>query len=494
MRLEELLVAKGLVKPADLDRAAERRLQRGGQLADSLLALRLITLEQLSAVLQMTPPATPSSPEETGLSQRLLTALLLKAIQSGGADTVPKIVELLKLPSGLVGTLIQQAIDQKLMRIVGSEGRGAIPVLTYGLTETGRAAALEAIEKSKYLGPAPVSLASYIDQVKRQRLGNEQATRERIRKAFSDLIVPEQFVNRIGPAINSAKSILLYGPPGNGKSSIAERIGRVYTDIIYVPYCVEIEGQIIKIFDLTVHDEINKPADPGRGEIEIRREDFDRRWVACKRPIVIVGGEFTLDMLDLRYNAASNYYEAPLHVKALGGIFVLDDFGRQFVRPKDLLNRWIVPLEERIDYLRLATGATIEIPFDELVIFSTNLTPEDLMDPAFLRRIPYKIELGPPTLENYRVMFDRVAKARGLELTDEAFAWVIEELQAKRGHALASYQPGFITNQVLDACRFEEIPPQITKTFIADALSNLYTSHARDRATAASAVGSPESE
>jgi hypothetical protein len=491
MRLEELLVAKGLLQPADLERAAQRRLLRGGQLADSLLALRLITLEQLSAVLQMTPPATPSTPGETGLSQRLLLSLVLKAIQSGGADTIPKIVELLKLPSGVIGALIQQAVDQKLMRIAGSEGRGSIPVLTYGLTDSGRAAALEAVDQSKYLGPAPVSLAAYIDQINRQRLGNERATRERIKKAFSDLIVTEQFINRLGPAINSGKSILLYGPPGNGKSSIAERVGRIFTDIIYVPYCVEIEGQIIKIFDLSVHEEINKPNDGGRTEIEIRREDFDRRWVACKRPIVITGGEFTLDMLDLRYNVASNYYEAPLHVKALGGIFVLDDFGRQFVRPKDLLNRWIVPLEDRIDYLKLSTGATIQIPFDELVIFSTNLTPEDLMDPAFLRRIPYKIELGPPSLEDYRKMFEGIAKARGLELTDQIFSWVIEELQIKRGHSLASYQPGFITNQVLDACQFEGIPPQIKKTFIADALSNLYTSSAsaKGRATANDATG-----
>jgi hypothetical protein len=491
MRLEELLVAKGLVGPADLERAVERRLQRGGQLADSLLALRLITLEQLSTVLQMTPPPTPSTAEETGISPRALLGLILKAIHFGGADTVPKLVGLLKLPTSVIGGIIQEAIDQNLLRTAGSEGRGAIPVLTYALSETGRSAAFEAMEQSKYLGPAPVSLSAYIDQVHRQRIGNERASRDRIRKAFSDLIVSEQFLNRMGPAINSGKSILLYGAPGNGKSSIAERVGRIFTDIIYVPYCVEIEGQVIKLFDLSVHEEVVRPADSGKAEIDIRRDDFDRRWVPCKRPLVITGGEFTLDMLDLRYNASSNFYEAPLHIKALGGIFLLDDFGRQFVRPKDLLNRWIVPLEGRIDYLKLSSGATIEVPFDELVIFSTNLTPEDLMDPAFLRRIPYKIELEAPTLENYKKMFTGVAKARGLELTDEMFYWIVDELQVKRGSPLASYQPNFIISQVLDACQFEGIPPKITKSFVADALSNLYTSSAGGTAAAVDGAAPP---
>jgi len=400
MQLEDLLVAKGLVQPADLERAAERRLKHGGPLADSLLALRLITLEQLNAVLQMTPPAMPSTVAETGIAERTLMALLLKGIYSGGADTVPKLSDLLKLPPAVLQGLLQEANSQKLVKVVGSEGQGTIPVLTYALTEGGRDAAAESTMQSKYLGPAPIKVQAYIEQVQRQRLSNEKTNRERIKKAFADLVVTEQFANRLGPAINSGRSILLYGAPGNGKSSIAERIGRLFTDIIYIPYCIEVEGQIIKIFDGTVHEEIKRQSS-GR-EIEIRGDDFDRRWVPCRRPLIITGGELTLEMLDLKYNEVANFYEAPLHIKSLGGIFVIDDFGRQFVKPEALLNRWIIPLEERIDYMTLQTGATFSLPFDELIVFSTNLTPDDLMDPAFLRRIPYKIELVARPANNTR--------------------------------------------------------------------------------------------
>ena len=474
MRLEELLVANGIVDPADLKRAAERRLKWGGQLSDNLLALRLVSLEQLNDLLQMTPPATPASIAETGLSPRALLGLVLKAIQSGGVDTVPKLVDLLKLPSNLIQALAQEGVNQRSLKIVGSDGSGSLPVLTYALTEIGRAAAAEAVAQSKYVGPAPVPINAYIAQVKRQSITNERINRERINRAFADLVTTPVFVSKIGPAINSGRSILLYGPPGNGKSSIAEKIGRVFTDIIYIPYCIEVEGQIITLFDPSVHEEIKKAVPTGREQIEIRSADFDRRWVACRRPVIIVGGELTLDMLDLRYNETSKYYEAPLHIKALGGTFVIDDFGRQFVRPTDLLNRWIVPLEDKIDFLKLQTGAIIQMPFDELIVFSTNMTPNDLMDPAFLRRIPYKLELTPPSVEDYKKIFRHILAPHNLEMTESLFAWVIDELQARRGLPLACYQPGFITAQILNACQFEGRAPEVTEDLITEALSNLY--------------------
>lgn len=485
MRLEELLMAQGVVQASDLERAAERRQARGGPLADSLLALRLVTLEQLNAVLQMTPPALPGSVAETGIGRRALLALLLKTLHNGGADNIPALAGQLRLSSSVVGSLVEEAIEQKLLKVTGSNGRTTMPVLTYSFTETGREAVGEALQRSRYVGPAPVSLQSYIDQVNRQRLRNERAKRDRIRKAFDNLVVTSEFVKRIGPAVNAGRSILLYGPPGNGKSSIAQCIGRVFTDVIYIPYAVEVEGQIVKVFDSSIHEEIAPPGIVGALDMEIRREEFDRRWVACRRPVIVTGGEFTLEMLDLRYNAASNFYDAPLHLKALGGTFVIDDFGRQAARPTELLNRWIVPLEERVDYLRLQTGATFSVPFDELVIFSTNLKPDSLMDPAFLRRIPYKIELSPPSQERYREIFRLAAAERGLQFSDAVFAWLVEELEERRQLPLACYQPRFIVDQIVEACAFDESPPLITESSVAAALDNLYTTGPKNRALAA---------
>ncbi len=235
---------------------------------------------------------------------------------------------------------------------------------------------------------------TFVERIQRQRITNERVDQAAIEKAFGDLIISEEFIHRIGPAVNSGRSILLYGPPGNGKTSVAERIGSIFNDTIYIPYCFEVEGQIIKVFDPGIHKRIERKTD---GAATLRRQDFDQRWVPCRRPFIVTGGELTLEMLDLSFNALAKFYEAPLHIKALGGIFTIDDFGRQLVSPEALLNRWIVPLESRVEYLKLHTGKSFSLPFDELVVFSTNLAPRDLMDPAFLRRIPYKLEIGGPT-------------------------------------------------------------------------------------------------
>jgi len=268
--------------------------------------------------------------------------------------------------------------------------------------------------------------------------------------------------------------MLLYGPPGNGKTSITQSFATVFDSVIYLPYAVMIDGQIMRVFDPSIHVPINNGDAGRRNPVNaLRREQYDARWVAIRRPFVVAGGELTLEMLDLRYDMTTGFYEAPLHIKALGGCFVIDDFGRQIVSPTTLLNRWIVPMESRVDYLKLHTGKSFSIPFEALVIFSTNLDPEDLVDPAFLRRLPYKIEVGAPSLETYVTIFQDVCKKAGVPLTEEALKIIVHKVKVEKGMEFAAYHARFIIDQVLAISRFMDEPPRIDKRSIDYALKNL---------------------
>jgi predicted ATPase with chaperone activity len=350
--------------------------------------------------------------------------------------------------------------------------------LRFTLTEKGKQWAQDALAQNQYVGPAPVSLAAYSERLMRQRITNERIDRTAIDRAFENLVVSPDVIRQLGPAINSGRSILLYGPPGNGKTSVAERIARVFGDVIYIPYCIDVEGQIIKVFDPGIHKTVQR-GDSSTKSSAVRREEFDQRWVACARPFIVTGGELTLEMLDLSFNTQSKFYEAPLHVKAFGGTFVIDDFGRQLVSPEQLLNRWISPLESRVEGLKLHTGKAFTVPFDELVVFSTNLSPRDLMDPAFLRRIPYKLEVKGPGREQFRNIFRTAASVAGLEAPDMIVDFVINSIDATK-NPLAGFQPKFIIDQVNAICKFEGIAPQFRREFVEMALNNLHVSEGMD--------------
>jgi hypothetical protein len=476
MKLSDILLMRGLVRSADLEIAFERQRQQGGRLADNLIALGLMSQDQLSAVTEDTP-VMPRSIAETGLSRGLLLGLLLKFMRVQSCETLVDLSERMHLSHAVIQEIIDDAVAQKLVHVLGSISTGVVRYIRYALSDMGRDAAGEAMEQTQYIGPAPVCLAAYQAQIGRQKISNEILDVPSLKRAFAGLVLSEHTIFRLVPAVSAGRTVLLYGPPGNGKTSLGTRIAGLFTDPVFIPYALEVGGQIVKLHDPSLHKPfVTEGADPSPAgnNAGVQIEAFDARWMACKRPVAMAGGEMTIDMLDLRWDPITKCYDAPLHMKALNGVFLIDDFGRQKVDPTDLLNRWIIPLENRVDYLKLNTGITFTVPFDELVIFSTNLEPADLMDPAFLRRIPYKIQMLGPTLDEYREIFIRAAQARDLVVTQAAFDYVVEQLTRDGKFQLAAFQPGFLCDQVAQVCRCFKIKPEMTVDLAADALENLY--------------------
>ncbi len=467
-----MVVAK-LVTDEDVAKALERLKVEGGRLGDNLVAIGAITQERLNAFMHRIP-TEPADIRATGIDEVDLMGLLLKLIYRDRLESTRQFVEAIKLPYHIVHDLIRMAVERQLLQTLGSRYSDNPIDLSYSFTEEGRRWTLDALNRLRYTGPAPVTLEEFNYQVNMQKLTNEIVTVDRIQKSMSDLVFDRSMIEQVGPALNSGRAILLYGPPGNGKTSTAHRLSSVFNDVIHVPYSIIVEGQIIRVHDPSIHFTIDQPQVEEENSLSVvRREQYDARWVPCRRPFVVTGGELTLEMLDLRYDPVGNYYEAPLHMKALGGCFVIDDFGRQLVSPTHLLNRWIVPLENRVDYLKLHTGKSFSIPFEELIMFSTNLEPEDLMDPAFLRRLPYKIEVSGPSFENFRTIFKREAEKQGMTFPEEVFNSIVRKLRDEKELDFAAYQPKFIIDQIVATCRFMGQPSHFEPRYVDYALDNL---------------------
>jgi hypothetical protein len=432
----------------------------------------LIELPERASLRTSNAPPPLRSLSETGVAASDLLKLVLKTLQATAVETPSKLAEFICLPTRAARDLLEEAQERQYVHVLGAVDIHLNSELRYALTEKGRDAAADALRQNGYVGPAPVSLNAYCDQVQRQKITDITVGRVTVERTFAEMIVPESIVRQLGPAINAGRAILLYGPPGNGKTTIGQKTADLYDDVIYVPYCFEVDGQIVKVFDPQVHHPMPEPERADEA-ISLRRDHVDARWVPCHRPVVTTGGELTLEMLDLSFESESRFYEAPLHIKALGGIFILDDFGRQLVSPEALLNRWTSPLESRVDFLKLHTGKSFALPFDALVVFSTNLEPDQLMDPAFLRRIPYKIGVFAPSEAEYRDVFRFVCERQDVALSEEDLDGILSKLRERPWIPLANYQPSFIVDQVRAACKFDDVPMSFRPQFVELALNNL---------------------
>jgi predicted ATPase with chaperone activity len=411
-------------------------------------------------------PPVPKTVAETGLPDLAIEELIFKLLLTAGVLSGKEIAAHLCLPFQILDTLLLDLKNRLLLAYRASTGLGDF---LYMLTEQGRERALMAREVCAYVGPAPVPFETYIQAMGAQSIRNERVSQEDLRQAFRDLVLTPQMFDTLGPAVNSGRGLFLYGAPGNGKTSVAERIGRVYRGNLFIPRALWLDGQILVLFD----PEIHKPATQLPDGTPL--PPFDARWAAIQRPVVIVGGELTLDSLEIKYNDLVKVSEAPLQMKANGGIFMIDDFGRQRIHHAELLNRWIVPLEKRIDYLSLATGKKIQVPFDELIIFSTNLNPADLVDEAFLRRIPYKIHVDSPNEALFRDLLRLETAKRGLDYDEDMVTYLIQRHYREKNRPFRACQARDLIDQVVHTCAYQGIPPALTPSLLDLACHNYFT-------------------
>lgn len=412
-------------------------------------------------------PKEPQSFKECGVPDVLIESIVYKHLLAVGSNTGRGIARELALPGKDLVTLLADLKNRQLVVYKGSASMGDFE---YTLTEAGRERAKKHLEECTYVGTAPVPLKDYIDAVKAQTILSEHPTEENLREAFSDLLLSPDILDRLGPAINSGRGMFLYGYPGNGKTSIAERITKCFGTSIWIPRTLFVEGEIVQLFDPQVHE----PAGDDKPSI-VKSAAVDARWIRVRRPTIIVGGELTMDSLDMRINPVTKISEPPIQLKSNCGTLVIDDFGRQRMNPTELLNRWIVPLEKRYDFLALANGKKIQVPFDQLIIFSTNLEPKQLVDDAFLRRIPYKINVPDPTEAEYTALMRVMAEKFGIAFNETALSHLLETHYRKCSRPLRCCHPRDLLQQIINRAKYRKEQPVMTSEAFDAACSNYFT-------------------
>jgi len=410
-------------------------------------------------------PPVPEELSETGISEGFLCDLALKHLAMMPEPTTAAVAERLNLPRTLTEELLQKLYREKLIEVRLQKTVGAT---RYAMLDRGWDRVSRLLNMCGYVGAAPVSLDDYAHMMRLQSIPSDPASIETVRQAFHDLVLPDSLLQTLGCVINSRRSLFLTGLPGTGKTAVAERINGALAGAIWIPYAIEMDGLIIRIFDSHCHRQAHEDYIPA---------EYDRRWVLIERPLVVVGGELTLENADLTWSESAKFYEAPFQMKSNGGTLVIDDFGRQRVAPQDLLNRWIVPLERRVDYLALHTGKKIEVPFEQLVVFSTNLDEKDLADQAFLRRMGYRARVEPPTAEAYIEIFKRQAYTRGIGCDQSVLDHIITKYRIEH-RQMKGCEPRDILDRATDICLFEKHKLELTNPIVDTAWRNYFgTSH-----------------
>ena len=407
-------------------------------------------------------PKKPKTLVEAKLERYYVQDHVIKTLFLRGTTRGMAFADAMRVPYSLIDDELKEMRQNDLISPIGGSGVGGYEGMDFALTEQGRTLGEAAAKRSPYVGPAPVSLEDYTTSVMNQKFNSRWVKKEHLATAFNDIVIPTKTLGLLGPAINSGGPIFLYGRPGNGKTSIAERLARIFRQGIFVPYAIQIDGQIIQFFDEKVHRVIPHDVLPENHPLKTDPRAMDARWVFVFRPFIIVGGELTLEMLDLIYRDGQHCYEAPFQLKANGGVLLVDDFGRQIVSPKDFLNRWIFPLEKNYDFLTLMNGRKVEVPFEQILIFSTNLDPNDLADEAFWRRIRYKIEIPSPTAEAYEKIFRSVCEKGKIAFDEIAFRHLLEEYYQKPQRELRAVHPRDIVGHMTDHIFYNGLESKMT--------------------------------